>query len=184
MTKVKKLPTQERLQELFDYRDGRLYWRERPRSDFATENACNTWNARFAGTVAGRVNGRTGYMQIGINTKLYTASRLILAYHGQDPGTLYVDHVNGQTDDNRIENLRVVTHEENMKNQKMNSHNTSGVTGVSWHKAGNKWSAQGRLNGRSVHLGLFDTLLDAVAARYRWERENGFTERHGRKQSA
>ncbi len=71
-----------------------------------------------AGTVAGRVNGR-GYWETGVNGILYLNSRLI-AYmeSGTDPGDMVVDHVDGNTRNNNVENLQVITQSQNLRKSK------------------------------------------------------------------
>lgn len=82
-----------------------------------------------------------------------------------------IDHINGKPNDNRIENLRVVTHEENMKNVKLPSNNTSGHKGVYYNKLERKWKAMIRKNKKQIHLGTFDTKEEAVEARRKAENE-------------
>ena len=120
-----RTPTQEELCELFEYRDGSIYWR----------NTSSTMAQ--AGSKAGCVNGR-GYLVVGIKYKKYLVHRIIWAMHGNDPAAV-LDHINGDTQDNKIENLRASTHTENMCNAKRSKRNTSGVKGVSWNKTARKW---------------------------------------------
>ncbi|MCZ3125853.1 AP2 domain-containing protein, partial [Acinetobacter baumannii] len=53
----------------------------------------------------------------------------------------------------------------NQANAKMRHDNASGVKGVSWHKAKGKWRATITHNGKSKHLGLFDSLDEAKRVR-------------------
>jgi hypothetical protein len=71
-----------------------------------------------------------------------------------------MDHVNGCRDDNRIENLRLASHLENAQNRKKSKANTSGFTGVTWHKPRGKWHA--RIGG--LYLGLYDDIDEAHLA--------------------
>ena len=80
-----------------------------------------------------------------------------------------IDHINGKPNDNRIENLRIVTHEENMKNVKLPSNNTSGYKGVYYSTLEQKWKAAIRVNKKQKHLGTFETKEDAIAARLKAE---------------
>lgn len=75
-----------------------------------------------------------------------------------------VDHINGNKLDNRKENLRLCSHMENIRYQKIHNRNTSGYKGVSWHKAGKKWHAKIAVNYKQIHLGLFKIKEDAARA--------------------
>lgn len=86
-----------------------------------------------------------------------------------------VDHLNGNTFDNRKANLRVVTQNENSKNQtKMNKNNKSGVTGVCWDRKKEKWRAKVGYNGKHIFLGLYEKLEDAKSAVEKKKSELGF----------
>lgn len=78
---------------------------------------------------------------------------------------LEVDHINGMPNDNRKDNLRLVTHSQNMKNMKFNSSNTSGHKGVHYSKREKKYKAYIAVNGKTVHLGTFEDYDSAVKAR-------------------
>lgn len=78
--------------------------------------------------------------------------------------TEYVDHIDGNGLNNRRENLRLVTHSQNMQNQRMQVNNTSGYKGVSWHKVRGMWRATIRVNNKNKHLGYFKTRELAYAA--------------------
>jgi hypothetical protein len=61
----------------------------------------------------------TGYLGITLNRTFYMAHRIIWAvFHGEDPDQSVIDHINGDTKDNRIINLRKVTHTQNMNNKR------------------------------------------------------------------
>lgn len=80
------------------------------------------------------------------------------------PSGIEVDHVNGDGLDNRRANLRLATRQENAANARMMRNNTSGYCGVSWAKGSRKWAAYIRVHCRKVHLGLFETPIQAAAA--------------------
>ena len=81
------------------------------------------------------------------------------------PSHLFVDHINGDGLDNRRSNLRVVTHQQNMWNRKVNKNNKSGYTGVIWNAYKKKWAAYARVDGKMTEFGLFDTKEEAAKAR-------------------
>jgi len=99
---------------------------------------------------------------------------------GEPLGKRVVDHMNGNSLDNRRENLRVVSHMENIRNRAgANKNGTSGHLGVSFHKAKGVWRAYIMLPAPDVprrqkmkHLGYFDIVEDAVKARLEAEREH------------
>lgn len=76
----------------------------------------------------------------------------------------YVDHVNGDTLDNRRSNLRLATASQNSMNRRKGTNNTSGYKGVSFIKATGKWRASIRVKGRMKYLGEFDTPKAAYEA--------------------
>lgn len=78
-----------------------------------------------------------------------------------------VDHINGNSLDNRLSNLRICSHRENAQNCRTSSK----VVGVSWLKYNKKWTARIMINYRGVHLGNFDTYEEAVIARLQKEQE-------------
>lgn len=83
---------------------------------------------------------------------------------------MVVDHINGDTLDNRKENLRIVTHQQNMMNQRvLPSNNTSGVIGVGWNKENSCWDAQIKYNQIMYHLGSYKNKEDAIKARLNGE---------------
>lgn len=75
------------------------------------------------------------------------------------PDNSEVDHINGNTLDNRKSNLRFVNRSQNMMNQKSRPNR-----GVSWHRTAKKWRAYIVKDYKQTHLGLFDSLDDAKMA--------------------
>lgn len=73
-----------------------------------------------------------------------------------------VDHINGDSSDDRWSNLRLVTHQQNQFNRCKNKNNTSGFKGVHAHK--NRWRARIMVGGKSICLGLYKTREMAHAA--------------------
>lgn len=79
------------------------------------------------------------------------------------------DHIDGNPLNNTMDNLREVTHQQNIFNSKVREDNTSGVTGVSWFKQRRKWRARIAIDGKEKHLGLFTSKEEAVEAREKAE---------------
>ncbi|RJE47755.1 hypothetical protein A7K50_03430 [Dehalobacter sp. MCB1] len=77
----------------------------------------------------------------------------------------FVDHINRNRLDNRKSNLRIVTFQENMNNKSLYKTNSSGHKGVKWNARLDKWQSQITHNKIRVHLGVYDELQDAIAAR-------------------
>ena len=126
---------QSLLQEIFEYKDGNLIRKNK---------------------VAGCLH-KSGYRQIKVNNVIYPAHRLIWIFHnGSINENMQIDHINGIKDDNRIENLRLVTVQQN-------SWNRSRLTakGYTWNKDVSKWQASIWVNGKMNYLGLYANEQDA-----------------------
>lgn len=161
------LPTPEQLRELLRYEPdtGRLFWKERPREMFKSEQSHAAWNTRYAGREAFTATGNHGYRTGSVNNKMYTAHRVIWAIVYGDWPENQIDHANAIRTDNRISNLRDATQQENNRNLRLTKANTSGFKGVSWHAGTGKWRSSIKTNnGEGVHLGLFATPESAHAA--------------------
>ncbi len=140
------------VQDSLEYEDGKLYW-----------------------IGMGRTNGAgwedpEGYNHIRLNGKLYLEHRLIYLLHHRYLPDL-IDHIDRNPRNNRIENLREACKKVNAINSGLPVNNKSGVKGVSWHKAGNKWTAQIKDDGVKIHLGSYEKLQDAVEARLKAEED-------------
>ena len=109
---------------------------------------------------------RTGYAVANINYKTIKMHRLIL---GDPPAGYVTDHINGNPLDNRKSNLRFCTLKENARNCKVGKNNKTGFTGVA--KVGGKYKAQITVNRKSICLGTYEKLEDAVKARKEAEKE-------------
>jgi hypothetical protein len=128
------------------------------------------------GEVAGTTNNY-GYICIKIFYKKYKAHRLAWLYtYGEFPED-QMDHINRIKNDNRIANLRAVTHTENMKNRSLQSSNTSGHAGVYWIKDRQK---QWRVRVKNINYGYFKSKQDAIKKAKEAYKELGFHENHGR----
>jgi len=125
------------------------------------------------GAIAGSAS-EGGYWKVMVDRVFYKAHRIIYAMHyGIDPETLIVDHINRNKQDNRIENLRLVSRQLNGINASIYSHNTTGSRGVSKVNKGAmvKFRARITLDNVCKHLGYFDTAEEAERAREAAERQ-------------
>jgi hypothetical protein len=122
----------------YDADTGMLTWKKRCIDPSKSEQPQKTWNSRYAGKQAGWNN--RGYISIRLFKKGYLAHRLAWAMHYGVWPTQLIDHINGDSSDNRIVNLRQTTQSENMRNKRIRADNTSGYVGV--YKRGAKWYAK------------------------------------------
>lgn len=135
--------------EWFECKDGKLVWKK------------DTYRKHTVGKEAGSSNGR--YLQVKLLGKKYMVHRVVFAlHHGYMPE--FIDHINGNTIDNRIENLREASAAQNNHNRSVSARNKSGVKGVSFCNQMKKWKAQITLQYKQMHLGYFEMLSDAEAA--------------------
>lgn len=171
---IRELPSAVYIRERLDYdpETGVFVWRW-------CEAMRVQWNARYAGTVAGADHPH-GYRQIRIDGRKHLAHRMAWVIATGEWPDADIDHISGIKTDNRLSNLRAVSHAENQRNQAVPKNNTSGTVGVCWDKALGKWHARIKADGRHIHLGYFTGLADAVAARKAAEITYGFHANHGR----
>lgn len=81
------------------------------------------------------------------------------------PDGMQVNHINGVKDCNRIDNLELVTNQQNKQHTGKQKNNKSGHKNISWHKASNKWMVDFQIDGRKQYYGIFSNLQDAIKAR-------------------
>lgn len=149
----------ERVREIlrYDIDTGVFRWAEnRGRKE-------NGWVKVHEGDVCGHRSRTRGYIQIRVDFKKYYAHRLawLFVYGEFPPGV--IDHINGDTSDNRIANLRCVTQQENIKNMHV-FRNKHGYPGVVFHKKSQTYHATIKVNKCPISLGYFKTAEDAGMA--------------------
>jgi hypothetical protein len=115
-----------------------------------------TWCVDGNGYLVANVNG-------GHNARLH---RFVLGLKKDDD--VKVDHINGNTLDNRKCNLRVCTTAQNGKNIKKKINNTSGYPGVRQVPSG-KYQARIMVNRKEINVGRYDTFVEAKMARIQAE---------------
>lgn len=147
-----KLPTVERVRELFDYdpQTGLLARRKRIRG---------ARHDRPVGTP-----NSYGHLICRVDYTIYYVHRIIwLHFYGEPPPQL-IDHINGVRDDNRIRNLRPADFTGNSRNRGIQRNNTTGFKGVHFSKADGKFKSAIKVGGKKLHLGFFDTAEAASSA--------------------
>lgn len=145
---------QERVKELFDYKDGNLYWKVQKQK---------VKMGNVAGGLLRKYGNKTDYWAIGIEGKTYKAHRLIWLYHyGYMPPM--IDHIDGNGLNNKIENLRIATPSQNSFNKKLSSKSKSGIKNVQWVAKLNKWKVEMCAFKRKVYIGLFENIEEAEIA--------------------
>jgi hypothetical protein len=108
------------------------------------------------------------------DTDLYCTNNKVGPIHRfimNAPKDMVVDHINHDTLDNRKENLRVCTNQQNIMNCKTPKNNVSKCKGVYWAKDKNKWTVQVTINNKTKYIGRYDDYETAVSARLDAERQ-------------
>jgi len=167
----KSILTQARVRELFNYdsNTGNLI-----RITYKSPNA-------NIGDIAG--NSDSGYSRISVDSIRYFAHQIIWLYvYGMLP--VYpeheVDHLDQDTSNNRIDNLRLTDSSGNMKNKPKYKNNKSGSVGVRRRSDNGKWQAYIGVDGKLISLGTFNCITAAVIARKAAEVRYGFHANHGK----
>ena len=142
--------TQEFLKEHLEYRDGHLWW-IKPRQRVKVSQ-------QFGSCYS------TGYRVGMLKGKRYLEHRLIWLYHYGVWPKEHIDHINGVKDDNRIENLREATVQQNNFNRKSAKGSSSKHKGVCWNKERKKWEVRYRYKGKVYHVGYYETETEAAEA--------------------
>lgn len=134
--------TQQLLHDLFEYKDGELYWKVK------------SLNNKFKPGDLIENKKLFGRRQIKINGKQYLIHRIIYMIHyGFMPNQ--IDHIDGNPNNNKIENLREATALQNAQNAKLRKDNCSGIKGVAWVKRDQKWRVQLSINGKIKSFGNY-----------------------------
>lgn len=170
-----------------DPETGFLYWKARNASRFQdtaslkAEARAKLWNGRYAGARAFTAKHRGMYFVGAINGVNFFAHRVVFAIHHGHWPQYSIDHIDGNGLNNRPENLRDVSHCENMRNVKMHQDNSTGFIGVSFSKSIQKFEARIHVDGRPRVIGYYETPEAAGDARRAAGASHGFHENHGRR---
>jgi len=101
----------------------------------------------------------------GTKKRLQIHRLVALAFIENPENKEYVDHIDNNQSDNSVENLRWATRQENNRNTRIPSTNTSGVKGVHWEKLCQKWRSSIKIDGISINLGRYNTIEEATFVR-------------------
>lgn len=105
---------------------------------------------------------KQGYLYTKKDNVIYKFHRFIFALNDKK---VFVDHINHDITDNRKSNLRFSNCSKNQMNKVLLNTNSSGVTGVGYRKSSGTWRARITVNCRSIYLGDFQNIEDAISAR-------------------
>lgn len=145
------LISKELLSEIFEYKDGLLFYKSTGKEAVSLDNK--------------------GYKRARVNGKTYFVHRIVyMMHHGNLPK--FLDHIDCNRINNRIENLRPASMAENCRNRASSPRNKSGVKGIFWAKPNKKWKAQCTVNYKQHHLGYFDSIEEAKTVLHKFRLEN------------
>lgn len=164
MTSDDLITTQQQVIDLFDYKDGNLYWRINPRK---------IGQKIKPGSLAGTFSCGGKYIAVQYKRKRYLAHRLIFLYHhGWIPEQ--IDHIDTNPSNNKIENLRAATPSQNQYNRPAQKNNLLGIKNI--YKGKTSYSVTFTIEGQVKRLGSFRTLEEAkeVARKFRVEHHGEF----------
>lgn len=114
--------------------------------------------------VANRKNHNDGYCRVRLNGEnvMYHNIIWILSTDEDIPESMEIDHINGNKIDNRIENLRVVSHRINGQNMKV--HRDGQLVGCAFYKRDKRYKSQIQIHSKIIYLGYFKTEQEAHRA--------------------
>jgi hypothetical protein len=142
--------TFEKASQFFEYKDGFLYWKQ------------DRGSCKVKGKVAGN-KSKNGYWEIQFcGIKTHSHRIIFLLHHGYLPK--YIDHIDRDPSNNKIENLREATQSQNMMNSVVRKNNACGIKGVFYRKLTNNWVSKISVQGKSYWLGSFATKEEAGLA--------------------
>lgn len=140
--------SKEQLQELFTYDNGNLIWR------------VNRGNARIGDIAGETADEATGFRKVMIGNLSYRLHRLIWAYHNGWT-TDNVKFIDDDRSNTRIENLRLVTKSEVLRDRSKFKGSSSKFKGVWYNPKRKKYIAQVKHAGKTVYVGAYDDELVA-----------------------
>lgn len=161
---------------IYEPTTGNLVWRYRPGNE--------RFNAKHSGEVTGvrfyDKSSKKYYKRVTISgvCKSAVSHRIcFLLMTGRWP--VVIDHIDGDGENNKWENIREVSRSENNKNRVLGGRSKTGLHGV--HIRNGNYRVIGSIDGKTLSLGTYKNIFDAACARKSFERKNGYHENHGAK---
>ena len=152
--------TKDYLNYLFEYKNGKLFWK----------NKTSPYSNIRIGQKAGCF-GKENYQYVNFhNIRKPLHSVIYCMFYGHFPKM--IDHIDGNIHNNLIQNLREVTHSQNMLNSKLRKDSKSGYKNISFHKPTKKYIVRMVVNGKRKHFGSYNDIdyanFIAEAMRYKY----------------
>ena len=145
----------------YNHETGELTWNHRA-------DMPKLWNTKYAGKPAFAAKDGRGYrrgaMTVGGRRFHFLAHQIAWVVLRGKWADQLIDHIDGDKGNNRASNLREVTNSQNMQNGGMRRQNQAGLKGVSWNKNAKRWQSAIKKDGRSIHLGYYQTKEEAHGA--------------------
>jgi hypothetical protein len=127
-------------------------------------------NKAYPGKIAGHPNS-AGYLKVTYNYTSYQVPDVIwLIIYGKKPDGI-IDHIDLDNSNNRLKNLRDATYSQNAANRMPDKRNKSGHVGVFYDTSRFKWLANIMKDGKTIHIGRYNSLEEAVEARRNKQQE-------------
>lgn len=134
---------------------------------------CSIGGKAGALTLCGAKGSERHYLRITFfGSRMYVHRIIWIIVTGEEPEC--IDHMDGNSLNNKWENLRSVSHRINGKNQKIHTTNTSGTSGVTYRKDSGRWRARIMVDDNMISLGTFKEKNDAIEARKKAEGKYGY----------
>lgn len=169
---------------IYDNQNGGLIWKERPASMFEVVDCgfvgidlfqWKTWNKKNAGKRAGHIENN-GYERVKLGGKKISVHRIVWEmHHGKITNSFEIDHVDRNRSNNKLENLRKVTRNQNQRNVGTQKNNKLGFKGVYYCEVRDRYIASSQCKGAKFQR-TFKTLDEAVSAIKKFRLQHGISD--------